>query len=232
MKYIFLIFYNFLDNFFHLPKIKTFLKKNVYLKKPLIFDIGCHQGKLTRLFFDVYKNAKIYCFEPNKLLINKIKENNFKKNLILCNYALGEKNQKKNIEINNLDLTSSLAKINLNSFYLKIKKIIVGSNVNSSSQRVKVIKLDRFCELKKIKKIDLIKIDVEGYEYMVLQGAKRVIHNIHYIMIEVQKNRMYKNYSSYKIEKYLKKNNFVLLKKFNFPFMFFQDRLYKNKKFN
>ena len=116
-----------------------------------------------------------------------------------------------------------------------IDNFVSGKKANLSHHKksdVKVIKLDRFCELKKIKKIDLIKIDVEGYEYMVLQGAKRVIHNIHYIMIEVQKNRMYKNYSSYKIEKYLKKNNFVLLKKFNFPFMFFQDRLYKNKKFN
>ena len=33
-----------------------------------------------------------------------------------------------------------------------------------------------------------------------------------------------------KIERFLKKNNFYLLKKFDFPFMFFQDKVYKNKK--
>jgi FkbM family methyltransferase len=232
MKYLFLIFYNFFDNFFHLLRIKKFLKKKIFFKKPIIFDVGCHKGKIAKLFFEIYKDAKIYCFEPNKLLIKKIRENNFKKNLVICNYALGDKNQKKNIKINNLDLTSSLSEINTNSVYLKIKEIIIGSNINSSAKRVNIIKLDRFCELRKIKKIDLIKIDVEGYEYRVLQGAKKILQNTHYIIIEIQNNNLYKNYSSSNIEKFLKNNNFILLKKFNFPFMFFQDRLYKNKKIN
>ena len=46
-------------------------------------------------------------------------------------------------------------------------------------------------------------------------------------MIEIQKNDMYKNYSIKKIENFLKNNNFILIKKFNFPFMFFEDRFYK-----
>tara|TARA_B100000787_G_C16166821_1_gene284335 strand:- start:54 stop:752 length:699 start_codon:yes stop_codon:yes gene_type:complete len=232
MKYIFLIFYNFWENFFHLPRIKKFIKKNIFLKKPIIFDVGSHEGKVTKLFFNLYRNAKIYCFEPNKLLVQKIKKNNIKKNIIICNYALGDQNGKEIININNLNLTSSLSKLNSYSFYLKIKKLILGKNISSYSQKINVIKLDKFCEIKKIKKIDLIKIDVEGYEYKVLLGAKKTIHNIHYVMIEVQKNNMYKDYSKKKIEKFLKKNNFILLKKFNFPFMFFQDRLYENTKFD
>ena len=85
---------------------------------------------------------------------------------------------------------------------------------------------------KKNKKIDLIKIDVEGYEQNVLVGATKTMRNIKYIIIEIQKNSMYKDYSKKKIESILKKNNFYLVKKFNFPFMFFEDRIYKNKKFN
>ncbi len=38
---------------------------------------------------------------------------------------------------------------------------------------------------------------------------------------------MYKNYSIKKIESILKKNNFVLIKTFKFPLMFFEDRVYK-----
>ena len=67
---------------------------------------------------------------------------------------------------------------------------------------------------------------------MVLLGSKKMIKNINYIIIEIQKNSLYKDYSKKKIESFLKKNNFYLLKKFNFPFMFFEDRLYKNKKFD
>ena len=207
MKYIFLLAYNFLEDFFHLKRIKNFLKKNIFLKTPTIIDVGAHKGKLTRMFFDLYNDAKIYCFEPNKRLIKIIKKNNNKKNLVACNYALGEKKKNILIKMNSLDLTSS-----------KVQKIAV-------------LTLDQFCKMQKIKKIDLIKLDVEGYEYMVLLGAKKIIKNIKYIVIEIQKNNMYKNYSSKKIELFLKKNNFSLIKKFKFPFMFFQDHIYKNKKF-
>ena len=43
---------------------------------------------------------------------------------------------------------------------------------------------------------------------------------------------MYSDYSKQKIEKILKKNNFKLIKSFNFPFMFFEDRIYKREKIN
>ena len=62
---------------------------------------------------------------------------------------------------------------------------------------------------------------------MVLLGAKNIIKNVKFVMIEIQKNDMYDHYSRSKIENFLKRNNFKLVKKFNFPFMFFQDCIYK-----
>ena len=62
---------------------------------------------------------------------------------------------------------------------------------------------------------------------MVLWGSKGIIQNVKYIMIEIQENDQYTSYSKQKIEKFLKVNNFKLLKKFNLPLMFFQDRIYK-----
>ena len=62
---------------------------------------------------------------------------------------------------------------------------------------------------------------------MVLLGAKDFLSKIDYIMLEIQKNDMYKNYSNKKIEKILEKNNFKLIKKFNFSFIFFKERIYK-----
>ena len=65
-----------------------------------------------------------------------------------------------------------------------------------------------------------------------LLGAKDIIKNVKFIMLEIQKNNMYSDYSKQKIEKLLKKNNFILIKSFNFPFMFFEDRIYKRVKTN
>ena len=96
MKNVFLLLYNFLEDFFHLIRIKKFLKTKVFFKRPTIFDVGSHKGKITRLFYELYRDAKIYSFEPNKLLHNKIKQKNFKKSIKLYDYALGEKKKRKN----------------------------------------------------------------------------------------------------------------------------------------
>ena len=112
--------------------------------------------------------------------------------------------------------------------YLKIKNLIINKPKKKNDyKKIRMISLKYFCKKNKIKHIDFLKIDVEGYEYKVLIGAKEIIKKVKYIMIEVQKNDMYKGYSRKKIEDYLRKHNFKLIKKFNFPFMFFQDNIYK-----
>ncbi len=227
MKFFFLVFYNICENFIHIKRIKNFMKQNIYFRKPIIFDVGAHKGKMTKLFSSIYNDARIYCFEPNKLLINKLKELN--KKIIIFNCAMGDKNENKKINLGSIDLTGSLSKVNQKSIYLKIKNLIISPPTKNLQERIKVIKLSTFCKKHKIKKIDFLKIDVEGYELMVLLGANQMIKNVKYIMIEIQKNDMYSGYSKEKIEKYLKKNNFELIKRFNFPFMFFQDCIYKRK---
>ena len=94
-------------------------------------------------------------------------------------------------------------------------------------EQTNVISLENFCAEKKIKKIDFLKLDVEGYEHNVLLGAKNIIKNVNFIMLEIQKNNMYQDYSKKNIEVFLKENNFILIKTFKFPFMFFEDRIYK-----
>jgi len=225
MKNIFLLFYNFIENNFHLKRIENFFLRKIPLKKPIIFDVGSHKGKMTNLFLKIYKNANFYCFEPNKIFNSKIRK--LSKKIRLFNYALGEKTEVKKLFLNNIDLTNSLSIINDNSFYLKIKNLIIKNQNKKVAKNIKVISLKNFCNKYKVKKIDLLKIDVEGYEYKVLLGASTFIKNIDYIILEVQKNDMYKNYSILKIEKFLKKNNFKLIKSFRFPLMFFQDRVYK-----
>ncbi len=225
MKFFFLLYYNFVEDFFHLIRIKIFLN-SIKLNKPVIFDVGSHKGKLTKFFLNIYKDARVYCFEPNKKALDILKNIKNKK-IIPYNFAVGRKNEEKFINFTDLDLTNSMIKLNEKSYYLKIKNFILKKNTTNKF-KVKVISIDSFCKNKKIKKIDLLKIDTEGNEYDVLLGSKKIIQNVSYVMIEIQKNDMYKNYSIKKIEDFLKKNNFILIKKFNFPLMFFEDRFYKN----
>jgi hypothetical protein len=56
---------------------------------------------------------------------------------------------------------------------------------------VNIIRVDDFCSAQQIKRIDLMKIDVEGYEMNVLLGAKQIIErDIPDLFIEVDDNNL------------------------------------------
>ena len=136
--------------------------------------------------------------------------------------------EKKKIYINKLSSTSTLSTINKKSLYLKIKKLLLQNNGSSSrGYIVKTSTFDEFFKKNDLKDV-LLKIDVEGFEYNVLLGSKKLIHKIKFIIIEKQFYNLHKGYNFNLSHKFLLKNNFVLHKKFKFPLMNFEDRLYIN----
>ena len=54
---------------------------------------------------------------------------------------------------------------------------------------VKTTTIDDYCSDNNIDKIDVLKIDVEGYEYNVLQGARKMLesHSIEMIIFEISR---------------------------------------------
>jgi len=125
----------------------------------------------------------------------------------------------------NLTSTATMSSFNNKSFYLKFKRFILMNDKNIKTTIVEQRKFDDVFRDIEIKKT-FFKLDVEGYELNVLEGAKKKIKSIKYILIEHQFFKQYKNNFA-KIKKFLKKNNFEILKIFYFPTFHYRDILYR-----
>lgn len=213
-------------DFYHQNRIINYLKK---LNINYFIDVGAHKGEFLSYILSL-KHKKIYCFEPQKnvfkILYKKFKNN---KKVKLFNIALADKNSNITFYVNKLTSTSTFSK-SKNTSFLKLKNFILNSK-NSHKEKYSILtkKLDDISIFKKISNI-FLKIDVEGFELNVLKGGKKILSkNVKYVLVEKHFFQLYNNHSTDKVDLFLKKNNFKLIKKFTFPLLNFQDNLYVKK---
>ena len=235
LKKIAIIFFDIIDLYYHQKKIIRFIRKNSINLKYFL-DVGSHMGTYTDLILQDFKNCKVLMFEPQISIFKKIKvKYKNKKNIVIYKYAISDRSTQKKININLHDLTSSLSALDLeNNKYLQLKARLfgtTGSGMLLKKIKVKTKKLSEIIKSKKIKKIDLVKIDTEGHEFEVLKGMGQSIKNIKYILVEFHNDEIYLSYNPRKIHNYLIKNNFVLKATYKFPFTTWEDRFYFNNKF-
>tara|TARA_B100001250_G_C19764064_1_gene773848 strand:+ start:223 stop:1068 length:846 start_codon:yes stop_codon:yes gene_type:complete len=170
------------------PKIQKFQNNNFYLHgnikadydtgwaielsrdANIIFDVGCNIG-ISAILFNQYSSVKrIYLFEPNISALSLAVENSilngFSKKIRIFNYCISNENNK----------------------ILKFYSVLEGaagslhkdfshtaSDLNNSYD-VKTKTIDQVCEDEDIIP-DFVKIDVEGHESQVLEGAKKIALN-------------------------------------------------------
>ena len=180
--------------------IKPLIKKD----SPIIFDVGAHEGETIKRFNNVFQNPEIHCFEPQNKCFEILKKFNNQK-IFVNNYALGDKVEQKKIYINNLDSSSSIYNIDNKSKFLKNLKTV-------SQQDISIDTLDNYVKKNNVEYIDILKIDVQGYEDKVLLGSIKSLSNkIFLIEVEIIFINYYeKKKSFFEIEKILNPLGFEL----------------------
>ena len=194
--------------------------------KLVIFDVGCYRGIFTKTILNLIRNKKykFYLFDINKKVKKYIKNLIRLKNIYYNEIALSNKNGKAIYYYNRFfeSAGSSLSNIVKNdskwNFSRKlIFKLLFLKAKNFTKYKVSTITLDNFVKNKKIKLIDILKIDIEGSEYDLLKGAKNALkkNKIKIILVEIIAKKDSYDKKKKKIFNFLKKRNFTLVKKAN-----------------
>jgi len=93
-----------------------------------------------------------------------------------------------------------------------------------------MILLEDYLVEKNINKIDLLKIDTEGYEYETLLGLRNKLKNVKLILFEHHyDNMILKNYKFRDIHKILINDNFLQIFKIKMPLRKSFEYIYENK---
>jgi FkbM family methyltransferase len=160
----------------------NFIKNNSPI---IICDIGAAPIDKTEFIDELFNNtnSKLIGFEPNEEGFNKLEKNNPRKTFY--DYAIGDGSEKYLNICKGVGMSSFLEPDMdyLNNFYWfdEMSKIV-------KKKKIKTKKLDDIRE-----KIDLLKIDVQGYEYEIIQHGKEKVKNSLVIQLETSPIPLYKN---------------------------------------
>lgn len=132
-------------------------------KEYIFFDVGANKGEYTKTLVRVFPGGKIHCFEPSAETYRMLKENiGTNGNIILNNFAVSDQVQESRLYYDQEG--SGLASLyNRQLDYYNIDF--------SKSEMVNVETLDYYCKKNQIRKIDFLKMDIEGNELKALKGA-------------------------------------------------------------
>lgn len=151
------------------------LQQNIK-KGDIVWDIGANIGHYTSLFSKLTgQTGSVIAFEPSptnfSVLVNAVSHLN---NVLLKNFGLGNENSNVNFlqGVDDLGATSRILDKDKNSN-------------NSITVPIKVA--DTLIETNEVLIPNIIKIDVEGFEYEVIQGLNKTLlnHQVRVIGVEI-----------------------------------------------
>jgi len=147
----------------------------------IVVDAGAWIGYYTCLAANRCTNGKVISIEPHPENIARLKRHivlNGFKNVILVEEALSDKESITDLIVSDQSVMHRLDHNN---------NVINNSIYNGNNIKVRVTTLDNITNRYNIDHIDILIMDIEGYEYLALLGANNLLNNnkIHKIIIEV-----------------------------------------------
>jgi FkbM family methyltransferase len=192
-------FQTFLFENFAIPRIQNEKISKIILKKylptnPVIIDCGAHDGADSVALAKLFKGATIHAFEPVKDLYTRLKENTrYFKNIITYPIALADVDGE-------MDFYISAGASDASSSLLEPEDHLTDhpDTFFKDKTTVKTITLDNWAKVNNIEKVDMLWLDMQGYELKMLMDSSAVLDVVSVIHTEVSTKATYKGVAQYK----------------------------------
>jgi FkbM family methyltransferase len=135
-------------------------------------DVGANIGLTSIFMARCSENVDVIAFEPSPAVLKFLNQNvdtNGRGQIRIAPVGLGEKSDLVQfIELPNFSAGSHISN----------NKGTHPDAANQQSIYVPITTLDEYCKAEKISRLDLLKIDAEGYELNILRGAKKCLRGL------------------------------------------------------
>lgn len=158
-----------------------------YKHKPTIIDAGSNIGEYAQTILTINQFACIHCFEPVNSTFLELSKNLIDTTVKLNNFGLSDQCTEATINVYGETW-------GINSLYALGER--VADLAPPRAERIQLSTLDRYVAEQQLTTIDFLKIDVEGHELNVLQGASQTLKNKQIHAIQFEYNYLWKQTSN------------------------------------
>jgi FkbM family methyltransferase len=139
-----------------------------------VFDVGAHIGQSAAVFSDAFPAAEIHSFEPDPDSYGRLRTlvTRCYPRVTAVNAAVGDRDAEASFFVNKFSQTNSLLRALPDA-----GQFLVGTDGMDLTRetKVRVMTLDRYCAERAIDRVDFLKLDTQGYELRVLDGASGLL---------------------------------------------------------
>lgn len=161
--------------------VRRFFDHLVTSAEPTILDVGGHRGESIRFFKSIYPQSSLFSFEPDPDNFAELEKVARQFDTQAIQVALGEKEEECSYYRQSISHMGGLLPINTGS----VDSLGYARRAINEKVPIHKVTLDSICSGLGIGHVNILKIDVQGYESKVLEGASSVLARTDCAVIEI-----------------------------------------------